>query len=211
MYPKGSVTFITLTYDDEHLPADVAEAKKQYQDFCRRLRKEGVVFRYLASLERGDLNGRLHWHAILFGVPFTQVNNHLIKNVWRNGFIKWRLAAEGEMHYVMKYVLKSRVLRHEGKDYGCILMSRRPGIGAARVEDLQKLVGSLSEMEVRKLRGQSDAVLRPNEKRSLRAMRVGGKYLSLHRYYREQLLIPESHPDITVVEDIVSGKIKKTD
>lgn len=33
-------SFITLTYDDEHLPEDGGLVKKHWQDFCKRLRKK---------------------------------------------------------------------------------------------------------------------------------------------------------------------------
>ena len=77
--------FITLTYDNDHLPSyDLADCSKDFQDFMKRLRKDfkgrkGVVnadgeitypIRYLHCGEYGSKNGRPHHHAILFNFDF---------------------------------------------------------------------------------------------------------------------------------------------
>lgn len=64
--------FITLTYDDEHLPEYGTLVKKHFQDFMKRLRERrayGTV-RVFYCGEYGDRRGRPHYHAILFGVDF---------------------------------------------------------------------------------------------------------------------------------------------
>jgi len=38
--------FITLTYDDEHLPADNSLDKSEFQRFCKRMRKRVGSFRF---------------------------------------------------------------------------------------------------------------------------------------------------------------------
>lgn len=78
--------FITLTYDNEHLPSfDLADCAKDFQDFMKRLRKDysgcfpvtnketGEItypIRYLHCGEYGSKNGRPHHHAILFNFEF---------------------------------------------------------------------------------------------------------------------------------------------
>lgn len=86
-YQDGA-SFITLTYDDEHLPKDNGLHKKDLQDFWKRLRinlrREYHEFapklRYYACGEYGSEeetyfspgavkpHGRCHFHAIVFGL-----------------------------------------------------------------------------------------------------------------------------------------------
>lgn len=85
--------FVTLTYDNEHLPfgpyTDVETGevsiratlyKKDVQDFMKRLRMKieratGVKLdlSYLVCGERGEKFDRPHYHAILFGCPFDDL------------------------------------------------------------------------------------------------------------------------------------------
>ena len=62
--------FLTLTYDDEHLPKDNSVHKDEVQRFMKRLRK--AVYpdkvRYFLCGEYGGQFGRPHYHVILFGL-----------------------------------------------------------------------------------------------------------------------------------------------
>ncbi len=60
--------FITLTYSDEHNPGILL--KQDFQKFIKRLRKD-YKLKYFACGEYGDLTLRPHFHAILFGVNFS--------------------------------------------------------------------------------------------------------------------------------------------
>lgn len=64
--------FITLTYDDAHLPRGATLVKKHFQDFMKRLRKHlgGKKIKYYMCGEYGEANGRPHYHAIIFGHDF---------------------------------------------------------------------------------------------------------------------------------------------
>lgn len=64
--------FVTLTYDDEHLPYRGCLQKQDFQKFMKRLRKKfrGRISFYHCG-EYGDENWRPHYHAILFGVDFA--------------------------------------------------------------------------------------------------------------------------------------------
>lgn len=64
--------FITLTYDDEHLPDDYSLRKHHFQDFLKRLRKDiyPIKIRYFMCGEYGEESWRPHYHAILFGYDF---------------------------------------------------------------------------------------------------------------------------------------------
>lgn len=63
--------FVTLTYDDDHLPRDWSLDKSHFQKFMKRLRRslpQRISFFHCG--EYGDDNGRPHYHACLFGVDF---------------------------------------------------------------------------------------------------------------------------------------------
>lgn len=79
--------FITLTYDDEHLPVDEALHKEDLQRFFKRLRKdldlENRKIKYFACGEYGDLKKRPHYHAIVFGLGLSEHDRQLLKDNWR--------------------------------------------------------------------------------------------------------------------------------
>lgn len=84
--------FITLTYDDEHLPHDESIHKRHLQTFFKRLRKSltGKKIRYFACGEYGtdqdpntiDSLGRPHYHSIIFNHDFP--DKELYKTVRGN-------------------------------------------------------------------------------------------------------------------------------
>lgn len=82
--------FITLTYDDDHLPKDGSLNKKHFQDFMKRLREkfvpkmpDGLIeflrrewvmkhgIRYYHCGEYGESLSRPHYHACLFNFDFA--------------------------------------------------------------------------------------------------------------------------------------------
>lgn len=64
-------SFLTLTYDDDHLPLHGQLVKRDLQLFFKRLRKSIGPFRYVACGEYGELKRRPHFHVALFGHDFT--------------------------------------------------------------------------------------------------------------------------------------------
>lgn len=67
-----SACFITLTFDDEHLPSDRSVHVEEMQNFFKRVRKNtGCVIKYYYCGEYGDINFRPHYHAIVFGIDFS--------------------------------------------------------------------------------------------------------------------------------------------
>lgn len=67
--------FITLTYDDDHLPVDHSLRYVDFQLFMKRLRfhfrSERQRIRFFMCGEYGDHFGRPHYHACLFGCFFA--------------------------------------------------------------------------------------------------------------------------------------------
>ena len=64
--------FITLTFSDDHLDPSGSLDKSDFQKFMKRLRKrfKDKKIRYLHAGEYGEITGRPHHHAILFGIDF---------------------------------------------------------------------------------------------------------------------------------------------
>ncbi len=79
--------FITLTYDEMHLPRGASLDREAFPKFMKRLRRriDGKV-RYFHCGEYGEQTARPHYHALLFGMDFED------KVLWstRNGFPVWR-------------------------------------------------------------------------------------------------------------------------
>lgn len=150
--------FVTLTYDDDHLPADLSVSVREWQLFAKRLRKAIGPFRFFASGEYGDRNWRPHYHACLFGVDFSSdklllerspkgdlFTSHKLSSVWQRGFVTVGSLEFGSAAYVARYCLKKvgrevhteryrRVDDETGEVWSVApefaVMSRRPGVGS---------------------------------------------------------------------------------
>lgn len=131
-------SFTTLTYDDVHVP--VTLSKRHLQLFLKRARKAMPgALRFFASGEYGELNGRPHYHAILYGTE----DGELVDDAWNAGHTKTVRVTPKAIAYVAGYSAKKigwRELSGEERvDYSTgeiyrwqppfIQMSRRPGIG----------------------------------------------------------------------------------
>lgn len=128
-------SFITLTYDDAHLPLDGKIDKKHLQDFFKRLRKSvyPTKLRYIACGEYGGQTRRPHYHAIIFGFDFLSdkiqltdelyTSPTLLRN-WGHGHVSIAPVTMSSICYVCGYVFK----KIDDPDT-FTLMSRRPGIG----------------------------------------------------------------------------------
>lgn len=126
-------TFVTLTYDDDHLPFHVDGDGVIHYDVCKRdlqkyhhnLRKHHK-FRFLVSSEYGPKTHRPHYHGVYFhDEPIDFVGKWLLGN---NSFQK--PCNKGGFKYVLKYTLKGSNVP-DGSMPNFRLMSRRPGLGAS--------------------------------------------------------------------------------
>lgn len=160
--------FLTLTFNDEHLPFSRSLDKKTLQKFLKRFRKQvyPVKIRFFASGEYGKHEGkRPHYHLLIFGIG---VKNPVFEN------LRWDYKHQGfwcdckawkdergdsigncfigtvtiqSAYYVAKYSVK-KLTGQLGKEYyeqrGVIpefsLSSRRPGIGLGYLESQQDTI-----------------------------------------------------------------------
>lgn len=141
-------SFITLTYNQQNLPADASLDVSHFQKFMKRLRKQAKKpIRFFHCGEYGPKLQRPHYHALIFGYDFPDKRVHstngigqkvytseILGQLWPYGFSTIGQVTEQSAQYVARYTLKK--VYGDGKDehYGkkkpeYITMSRRPGIG----------------------------------------------------------------------------------
>jgi len=160
--------FITLTYDDDRLPdrpagvppANISLYYRDFQLFLKKLRKRfpkhNVRF-YMAG-EYGDLNGRPHFHACIFGFDFPDrdffkkspsgsiiYRSKILESLWTHGFSSVGNFDFKSAAYVARYCMKKVVGDLADSHYETIdpitgevyfrdpefnKMSLKPGIGA---------------------------------------------------------------------------------
>lgn len=139
--------FITLTYDDYHVPQNDSLKKSDFQKFIRALRKQtGKKIRYYMCGEYGDTTSRPHYHAILFGFDFpdktlwnirneTKVfRSSLLEKIWDLGHSEIGNCTYQSAAYVARYIMKKISGEAAAEHYGKRIpeytgMSLRPGIG----------------------------------------------------------------------------------
>lgn len=143
LYPRNC--FITLTYDDAHLPG-ISLVPRDYVLFMKRLRKMfGPGIRFFHCGEYGSLNLRPHHHAILFNFDFEDkelwsvrsgvrlYRSPALESLWPFGFSTIGDVTFESAAYVARYVLK-KVTGSDAQDHykgrvpEYVTMSRKPGI-----------------------------------------------------------------------------------
>lgn len=140
--------FLTLTYDDEHLPEDLSLSVRDYQLFMKKLRKaypESKI-RFFQCGEYGETYGRPHYHACLFNFDFPDKElwsirgeTHLyiskaLNQIWGKGYCVIGEVTFDSAAYVARYIMKKITGKnsdehYQGKKPEYTTMSRKPGIG----------------------------------------------------------------------------------
>lgn len=151
--------FITLTYDERHLPTNSSLNVKDIQKFIKRYRKRIAPkkIRFLQCGEYGDKTNRPHHHAAIFGARFDdqveiepsakgkqQFQSPLLTELWGMGRCTISELNYTSANYLARYVIKkisgppaeehySQINEITGEIIQVkpefITMSRRPGIG----------------------------------------------------------------------------------
>lgn len=110
--------FLTLTYDNDHLPPNGSLVWTDLQKFFKRLRRrlsnEDRSIKYFACGEYGDKTFRPHYHAIVFGLSLRPEDKQLVMDAWR--YCDWSvqaiadrafgLAEVDSIRYVAQYIDK---------------------------------------------------------------------------------------------------------
>lgn len=135
-------SFITLTYRDSELPFNYIDGaithrgglnsydnpatlnKRDFQLFMKRLRKmldiKGIKIKYLMCGEYGDLRSRPHYHAIIFGYQFEDLeevpnnpgskdklyDSKTLEDLWTHGKVKVGEVTTQSIAYTCRYTMK---------------------------------------------------------------------------------------------------------
>lgn len=145
--------FLTLTYDDVHLPSNMygypTLVKKDFQDFLKRLRARlPYQIRFYMCGEYGTHTRRPHYHAIIFGLYLDDLvfykrspagdilySSPFLEEVWSNGYVVVGDVTPQSCGYVARYVSKkvgvdlNEVYAKTGIQREYTSMSLKPGIG----------------------------------------------------------------------------------
>lgn len=152
-------SFITLTYADEHHTPSLNY--RDFQKFCKRLRKRLGKFRFYMCGEYGGLNGRPHFHACIFGLDFPDkkifrelpngnlYTSKILEELWPFGYSTIGDVTFETAAYVARYVMKKITgANADDRYWSCDdrtgeltkivpefnRMSLKPGIGARWLE-----------------------------------------------------------------------------
>lgn len=113
-------SFLTLTYDDSHVPRDGSLRPSDFQKFMKRLRKKfgDRKIRYYHCGEYGDELHRPHYHACLFNLDFPDkelvqeregnalFSSETLEELWPYGFSTVGELTFQSAAYVSRYCLK---------------------------------------------------------------------------------------------------------
>lgn len=149
--------FITLTYDDEHLPPGGTLRLEDFQNFMKRLRKKftGRKIRFFHCGEYGENTKRPHYHACLFNIDFSdkyawkkENENQLyrsptLEKLWPEGQSTIGSVTFESAAYVARYITKKitgpRADEHyQGLKPEYVTMSRGKGLGFGWYEKFKR-------------------------------------------------------------------------
>lgn len=199
-------SFITLTYDDAHVPLSLDYA--HFQKFMRRLRKKLGPTRFFMCGEYGETTFRPHFHALLFGRSFSdrqRIGDDLfrsptLESLWQFGFSSVGDVTYQSAAYVASYALKKLSGDAAGKRYSRVdqctgevvyvepefgRMSLKPGIGYSWFEKYYRDVFMARDGVV-----------------------MNGKVVPAPRYYMDKLedIDPDMHLDRVMSRYVNRGK-----
>lgn len=221
----ASSAFVTLTYDQEHVPRDGSVKPGDVQLFMKRIRERLSPSRirfYLVG-EYGENTLRPHYHAALFGVtPCVRGRTEhrlpsccgpcdLVRDSWGLGGIDVGQLTPQSAAYIAGYVTKKKTKADDPRLFGrapeFARMSLRPGVGALALDKLAEQVQSAAYAD--QLSSDQDVPL---------SLMRGRKSMPLGRYLRRKLReeigrsadTPESVMGRIVAEmSVVLGEVKK--
>lgn len=205
--------FITLTYDDIHLPivtkivnrmvddkmipemrANMTLVKQDLKSYIKRVRKYAPLIRYFGVGEYGSHTKRPHYHAIIFNA-----DSDLLIDKWKdkekrpigNAYIM--TSNEFAMLYVTKYLLSPEnielkwLLKENGQEYPFRLMSK--GLGKSYITD--------------------NIVKYHNDNVSALTYLEGGIKQILPRYFKERIFEKDMLEIVNGIAEIVAEETRK--
>lgn len=147
--------FITLTYDNDHLPSNGTLEPREFTLFMKRLyiyfhRKFGVRIRYYGCGEYGDVTKRPHYHAIIFAARMpdfvfykqdvegnTIYTSAALDKIWGKGSCKIGEVNYKTCAYVARYVVKK--VDGKKRDAGHYLVHDMDGVISEREPEFGRM------------------------------------------------------------------------
>lgn len=167
--------FVTLTYDDEHLPKD-GVSKSDVQKFFKRVRKhfasfDNFVLKYVLISEYGpseDSTHRPHYH-------FIGLSNYLIDYAyyWKLGIVTNDELLPERIHYVCSYHITKNFFVPPGKNDNFRLSSRGLGLDEFEKYELENAKDNNWEFVV-----------------------VDGSRVPIHRYFKDKFEAPPRNEEV---------------
>jgi hypothetical protein len=124
--------FITLTYDNSHLPSDQSLHYRDFQLFIKRLRKryKNTKIGYYMAGEYGESFGRPHFHACIFGIDFHDkklwkrttsgsliYRSQDLETLWPFGYSSIGDVNFESAAYVARYIMKKQIGKGSEQHY----------------------------------------------------------------------------------------------
>lgn len=174
--------FITLTYEDDHLPFSEKGyptlKNKDFQSFMKRLRKppkhlqlfQLTNVRYYAIGEYGSESYRPHYHAIMFNLPKSYVDYpEILQSIWTHGYVHVAECNVKTIAYTTKYMMKTFTTdgRHPDDDRQRERLMASNGLGKSYLNEKRKTFY--------------------HETQTPYIIGYGGQKISMPRYYKEKI------------------------
>lgn len=178
MSSDHSGVFLTLTYDDEHIPICASLDHRDVQKFFKRWRKllSPKRIRYYMCGEYGD-GGRPHYHMIVFGIDLDDMDVYYVGNkkmvsgtidkVWPFGYNQVGTVTSASAQYVAGYIEKKlygdiALEEYDSKGRKAPYSAMSQGIGARWCDENKSQLGDNLELTVK------------------------GMYVGIPRYYKKR-------------------------
>lgn len=169
--------FVTLTYDDDHVPHDYSLNYRHFQLFMKRVRKSYSRVRFYMCGEYGETYSRPHFHACLFGLRFPDLypwrktgagfdlyRSPSLESLWPYGSAEVGDVTFESAAYVARYIVKKVTGINAEEHYKIVdpstgeiydrvpeftRMSLKPGIGFSWYDKYKSEVFPLDRVVVR--------------------------------------------------------------
>lgn len=126
---RSSTHFITLTYDEKHLPEAGSLNPRDTKNFIKALRKRTGPLSYYLCGEYGSKKDRPHYHAVLYGADLSDRHLYTHRNsqpVWHSPLLaeSWTLGSHEFTNfnyaaalYTSGYIRKKLSLKRHASHY----------------------------------------------------------------------------------------------
>lgn len=120
--------FITLTYDNEHIPDKGQLNHRDFQLFMKKLRKVSPKIKFYMCGEYGEHTKRPHYHAAIFGYDFgdklrysgqgeqTLYTSKTLDKIWGLGECKIGAVTFQSAAYIARYIMQ-RITGEQAKQH----------------------------------------------------------------------------------------------